>query len=55
MFVLAYAFLTTYQAFYLLDRIGSAKADVPEQIFLGILVQSAVVVAASLIGGGSRT
>ena len=51
MFVLAYAFLTTYQAYYLLDKIGTAKADVPQQIFLGTLVQSAVVVAASLIGG----
>jgi MFS family permease len=51
MFVLAYAFLTTYQAYYLLDRIGSAEADVPHQIFLGTLVQSAVVVVASLIGG----
>jgi len=51
MVVLAYAFLTTYQAYYLLDRIGSAEADVPRQIFLGTLVQSAVVVVASLIGG----
>ena len=51
MFVLAYAFLVTYQAYYLLDKIGTAKADVPQQIFLGTLVQSAVVVAASLIGG----
>jgi len=51
MFVLAYAFLVTYQAYYLLDKIGSAKADVPQQIFLGTLVQSAVIVAASLIGG----
>jgi MFS family permease len=51
MVVLAYAFLTTYQAYYLLDRIGSAEADVPHQIFLGTLVQSAVVVAASVIGG----
>ena len=51
MFVLAYAFLTTYQAYYLLDRIGSAEADVPRQIFLGTLAQSAVVVAASLVGG----
>jgi MFS family permease len=51
MFVLAYAFLTTYQVYYLLDRIGSAEADVPRQIFLGTLVQSAVVVAASLVGG----
>ena len=51
MFVLAYAFLVTYQAYYLLDKIGTAKADVPQQIFLGTLVQSAVIVAASLIGG----
>jgi MFS family permease len=51
MFVLAYAFLTTYQAYYLLDRIGSAEADVPRQIFLGTLAQSTVVVAASLVGG----
>jgi MFS family permease len=51
MFVLAYAFLVTYQAYYLLDKIGSAKADVPHQIFLGTLAQSVVIVAASLIGG----
>jgi MFS family permease len=51
MFVLAYAFLTTYQAYYLLEKIGSAQADVPHQIFLGTLVQSVVLVAASLIGG----
>ena len=29
MFVMAYAFLVTYQAYYLLDKIGTAKADVP--------------------------
>jgi MFS family permease len=51
MFVLAYAFLATYQAYYLLEKLGSAEADVPRQIFLGTLVQSAVVVAASLAGG----
>ena len=51
MFVMAYAFLVTYQAYYLLDKIGTAKADVPQQIFLGTLVQAAVIVAASLIGG----
>ena len=49
--VLAYAFLTTYQAYYLLDNIGSAEADVPRQIFLSTLAQSVVLVAASLIGG----
>ena len=37
MFVLAYAFLATYQAYYLLAKIGTAKADVPQQIFLGTL------------------
>ena len=51
LFILAYAFLATYQAYYLLDKLGSARADVPQQIFLGTLTQSAVVVAASLIGG----
>jgi len=52
MFVLAYAFLTTYQAYYLLERIGSAEEDVPRQIFLGTLAMSVVIVAASLLGGG---
>ena len=55
MFIVAYAFLVTYQAYYLMDKIGTAKADVPQQIFLGTLVQSAVIVAASLIGGRSLT
>jgi MFS family permease len=51
LFVLAYAFLTTYQAYYLLDKIGSAEADVPHQIFVGTLAQSAAVVTASLVFG----
>ena len=51
LFVLAYAFLITYQAYYLLDKIGSAEDDVPRQIFLGTLVQSTFVVLASLVGG----
>jgi MFS family permease len=51
MFVLAYAFLVTYQAYYLLDKIGSAEVDVPHQIFLGTLVQAVLIVVASLIGG----
>jgi MFS family permease len=51
MFLMAYALLTTYEAYYLLQKIGSAVADVPQQIFLGTLVQSAVIIAASLIGG----
>jgi MFS family permease len=51
MFLMAYALLTTYEAYYLLQKIGSAVANVPQQIFLGTLVQSVVIVAASLVGG----
>jgi MFS family permease len=51
LFVLAYAFLATYQAYYLLDHLGSAESEVPRQIFLGTLAMSVVVVAASLLGG----
>ena len=51
LFVLAYAFLATYQAYYLLNELGSAQADVPQQIFLGALVQSVLVVLASGVGG----
>ena len=49
--VLAYAFLATYQVYYLLNKLGSAEGDVPQQVFLGALVQSLVVVLASLVGG----
>jgi MFS family permease len=51
MFVLAYAFLTTYQAYYLLDKLGGTAAAEREQIFLGTLVQSGVLIVASLVGG----
>ncbi|MEP7091256.1 MAG: MFS transporter [Nocardioidaceae bacterium] len=51
MFVLAYAFLTTYQAYYLLVKIGSAQDEVPRRIFLATLVMSLVIVPASLLGG----
>ena len=51
LFVLAYAFLTTYQAYYLLEKIGSAEDEVPRRIFLATLTMSVVIVAASLLGG----
>jgi MFS family permease len=51
MFLMAYALLTTYEAYYLLQKIGSTVAEVPQQIFLGTLVQSIVIIVASLIGG----
>jgi MFS family permease len=50
LFVLAYAFLVTYQAYFLIERIGSDEDDVPHQIFLSTLLQSAVVIFASLVG-----
>ena len=51
LFISAFAFLTTYQAYYLIDRIGSAEKEVPNQIFVATLVQSVVLVVASLVGG----
>jgi MFS family permease len=51
MFVLAYAFLTTYQAYYLLEKLNSAEDDVPRQLFLATVAMSSVVVVASLLGG----
>jgi MFS family permease len=51
LFICAYAFLTTYQAFYLLEQVGSSEAEVPRQVFLATSVQSAVLVVASLSAG----
>jgi MFS family permease len=49
--LMAYAFLVTYQAYYLIDQLGTAEGAVPHQIFLGTVVQSvALVVAAPLTG-----
>ena len=35
--VMAYAFLVTYQAYYLIDRIGVPESEVAHQIYLGTL------------------
>jgi len=51
LFVLAYAFLVTYQVYYLLEKLGSSQAEVPRQVFLSTVVQSGMVVIASLLGG----
>jgi len=51
LFVLAYAFLVTYQAYYLLEHLHSAESDVAHQIFVGTLVQSVVLVLASILAG----
>jgi len=49
--VLAYSFLTTFLAYYLIAQLRSPERDVPGQILLGTLVQSAVVIVASVTGG----
>jgi MFS family permease len=51
MFILAYAFLVTYQAYYLIEHLGSAEDEVPQQIFLGTLTQAVGVVLVSMVGG----
>jgi MFS family permease len=51
LFVSAYAFLVTYLAFYLLEQLGSTRAEVPRQIFTATVVQAVFIVAASLMGG----
>jgi MFS family permease len=51
LFISAFAFLVTYQAYYLIARIRSAEAEVPHQIFVATVAQSVVLVAASLVGG----
>jgi MFS family permease len=51
LFLMAYALLTTYEAYFLLSRIGSAAVDVPQQIFVGTVTQSVLIVAASLTAG----
>ena len=49
--VLAYSFLTTFLAYYLIAQLNSSEQQVPWQILLGTLVQSAVVIVASVTGG----
>lgn len=51
MLVMAYAFLATYQAYYLLDQVGTTEDQVPHQIFLGTVCQSSALVVAALITG----
>jgi MFS family permease len=51
LFVMAYAFLVTYQAYYLLAEVGSAEADVPRQVYLGTVVQSLCLVLVAPLAG----
>ncbi|HEY6641318.1 MFS transporter [Povalibacter sp.] len=45
------AFLTTYQSYYLIDKLGYDVAEVPGLIFKSMLVQASMVVISSLLGG----
>jgi MFS family permease len=49
--VMAYAFLITYQAYYLIAQVGSTEADVPRQVYLGTVVQSVALVAVAPLAG----
>ena len=49
--VMAYAFLVTYQAYYLLEQIGTSEKQVPHQIYLGTLAQSAALITTALLTG----
>jgi MFS family permease len=49
--VTGYAFLVTYQAYYLIQQVGSRQDDVPHQIYLGTLTQSVALVATALVIG----
>jgi MFS family permease len=51
MLVMAYAFLSTYQAYYLLEQVGSTEQQVPRQIYLGTLAQSGALIVTALLTG----
>ncbi|MFC7753728.1 MFS transporter [Tsukamurella soli] len=51
LFILAYSFLTTYQTFYLIHRVGVGADDVAHVVFLGTLANSTVWIVLSLVGG----
>ncbi len=49
--VTAYAFLITYQAYYLIAQVGSSEDAVPRQVYLGAVTQSIVLVAVAPAAG----
>ena len=51
MLIMAYAFLVTYQAYYLIDEVGVPQSEVAHQIYLGTLAQSVALVIASPLTG----
>ncbi|MFP3460007.1 MFS transporter [Arthrobacter globiformis] len=51
LFVMGQSFLLTYQAFYLLNKIGISEAHLPDSIFIATLVSSICWILFSLVGG----
>lgn len=51
LFVIAYAFLATYQAYFLLAQVGIGENAVAHTIFLGTVAQSVALVATALVTG----
>lgn len=49
--VMAYAFLVTYQAYYLIDDVGVPQREVAHQIYLGTLAQSVTLIIAAPLTG----
>jgi MFS family permease len=49
--VTAYAFLVTFQAFFLLAQVGSTADAVPRQVYLGTVAQSVALVAVAPVAG----
>jgi MFS family permease len=49
--VTAYAFLITYQAYYLIAQVGSSEDSVPRQVYLGTLTQSIALVVVAPVAG----
>jgi predicted MFS family arabinose efflux permease len=49
--VLGTAFLSTYQPFYLTEKLGMPDSAVPSLIFRSMLVQASMVVVISVVGG----
>ncbi|MCY4728576.1 MFS transporter [Nocardioides sp. STR2] len=49
--VTAYAFLVTFQTFFLLEQIGSAEDAVPRQVYLGTVAQSVALVIVAPVAG----
>ena len=51
LFVLGQSFLLTYQAFYLLNKLGVSETRLPDEVFKATLVSSIFWIISSLLGG----